>query len=140
MAQTGIARAIYPVHTPLDGDVVFAAATGQKAACRSAAELVAARRRCRQCDGAGDRARVYEATALPFAGALPSWRDKFGSEQHGASALTVMPSTVIRNFSYNVATRQLSVTFVTGRVYAYASVPPDVHNAFRASGSQRPFL
>lgn len=28
MAQTGLARAIYPVHTPLDGDVVFAAATG----------------------------------------------------------------------------------------------------------------
>ena len=26
MAQTGLARAIYPVHTPLDGDVVFAAA------------------------------------------------------------------------------------------------------------------
>jgi hypothetical protein len=21
---------------------------------------------------------VYEATALPFAGALPAWRDKFG--------------------------------------------------------------
>lgn len=29
MAQTGLARAIYPVHTPLDGDVVFAAATGE---------------------------------------------------------------------------------------------------------------
>ncbi len=28
MAQDGLARAIYPVHTPLDGDVVFAAATG----------------------------------------------------------------------------------------------------------------
>lgn len=28
MAQTGLARAIYPVHTPLDGDVVFAVATG----------------------------------------------------------------------------------------------------------------
>lgn len=27
MAQTGLARAIYPVHTPLDGDVVFALAT-----------------------------------------------------------------------------------------------------------------
>jgi D-aminopeptidase len=27
-AQTGLARAIHPVHTPLDGDVVFAAATG----------------------------------------------------------------------------------------------------------------
>ncbi|MEQ1697233.1 MAG: P1 family peptidase [Hyphomicrobiaceae bacterium] len=31
MAQTGLARAIYPVHTPLDGDVVFAAATGDVA-------------------------------------------------------------------------------------------------------------
>ena len=31
MAQTGMARAIYPVHTPLDGDVVFAASCGQTA-------------------------------------------------------------------------------------------------------------
>ena len=30
IAQTGMARAIYPVHAPLDGDVVFAAATGAK--------------------------------------------------------------------------------------------------------------
>ncbi len=29
MAQTGMARALYPVHTPLDGDVVFALATGE---------------------------------------------------------------------------------------------------------------
>lgn len=28
MAQTGLARAIYPVHTPLDGDLVFAVAMG----------------------------------------------------------------------------------------------------------------
>jgi hypothetical protein len=51
-----------------------------------------------------------------------------------------MPSTVIRDFSYNAATRQLVVTFVTGRVYAYAEVPPDVHNAFRASGSKGRFF
>jgi len=31
MAQTGLARSIYPVHTPLDGDVVFAVATGEAA-------------------------------------------------------------------------------------------------------------
>ncbi len=31
MAQTGLARAIYPVHTPLDGDTVFAVATGEVA-------------------------------------------------------------------------------------------------------------
>jgi len=30
MAQTGLARAIHPVHTPLDGDVVFAVSTGRK--------------------------------------------------------------------------------------------------------------
>jgi L-aminopeptidase/D-esterase-like protein len=31
MAQDGLARAIRPVHTPLDGDVVFALATGRRA-------------------------------------------------------------------------------------------------------------
>ena len=31
MAQTGLARAIHPVHSPLDGDVVFALATGEVA-------------------------------------------------------------------------------------------------------------
>ena len=57
-----------------------------------------------------------------------------------AQGVKQMPSTVIRDFSYNVATRQLVVTFVTGRVYAYADVPPDVHNAFRASGSKGRFF
>jgi hypothetical protein len=47
---------------------------------------------------------------------------------------------VIRDFSYNVASRQLLVTFVTGRVYAYADVPPDVHRTFRASGSKGRFF
>jgi L-aminopeptidase/D-esterase-like protein len=37
MAQDGLARAIRPVHTPFDGDTVFALATGQ----RSGAHLVA---------------------------------------------------------------------------------------------------
>ncbi len=77
MAQTGCARAIYPVHTPLDGDIVFAAATGKKAlpdplftltALGSLAANVLARAIARG---------VYEATALPFEGALPAWRDKF---------------------------------------------------------------
>ena len=39
MAQTGLARAIYPVHTPLDGDVVFAIATGDKALDGSPGQL-----------------------------------------------------------------------------------------------------
>ena len=51
-----------------------------------------------------------------------------------------MPSTVIRDFSYNVASRQLTVTFVTGRIYAYAEVPPAVVSAFRNSGSKGRFF
>ncbi|MDH2380604.1 P1 family peptidase [Bradyrhizobium sp. CER78] len=77
IAQTGMARAIYPVHAPLDGDVVFAAATGAKPvdplfgltklgaiAANTVARAIAR--------------GVHSATALPFPGALPSWRDRFG--------------------------------------------------------------
>jgi L-aminopeptidase/D-esterase-like protein len=78
MAHDGFARAIYPVHTPLDGDVIFTAATGAKpladpyyglAGLGMVAANVMARAIARG---------IYEATALPFAGALPSWKDKFG--------------------------------------------------------------
>ncbi len=77
MAQTGLARAIYPVHTPLDGDIVFAAAPGEKPLADpiyGLSELGTL--------AAGVLARaiargVYEATALPLPGALPSWKDKF---------------------------------------------------------------
>ncbi|MDB5502332.1 MAG: peptidase DmpA [Tardiphaga sp.] len=77
MAQTGFARAIYPVHAPLDGDIVFAAATGEKPVdplvglteLGMVAGNVIARAIARG---------VHEAAALPFPGALPAWRDRFG--------------------------------------------------------------
>jgi D-aminopeptidase len=77
IAQTGFARAIYPVHAPLDGDVVFAAATGVKPVDPGAGltELgaIAANVMARAIARG-----VYEASALPFSGALPSWKDRFG--------------------------------------------------------------
>ena len=78
IAQTGLARAIYPVHTPLDGDVVFAAATGQKQLAdpvyaMSELGMVAANVLARAVARG-----VYEAAALPFPGALPGWKEKFG--------------------------------------------------------------
>jgi len=78
MAQDGLARAIYPVHTPLDGDVVFSAATGAKPLADpfyGLAELgmVAANTMARAIARG-----VYEAKALAFPNALPSWRDRFG--------------------------------------------------------------
>jgi len=77
IAQTGFARAIYPVHAPMDGDVVFAASTGERqidpliglTELGMVAANVVARAIARG---------VHAATALPFAGALPSWRDRFG--------------------------------------------------------------
>jgi D-aminopeptidase len=78
MAQDGMARALRPVHTPLDGDIVFAASTGRRPLALplyAFAELGALA--ANVLSRAVARA-IYEATALPFPGALPSWKDKFG--------------------------------------------------------------
>jgi len=76
IAQTGFARAIYPVHAPLDGDVLFAAATGEKPidplAGLTELGMVAANVVARAIARG-----VYHATALPFLGALPAWQDRF---------------------------------------------------------------
>jgi D-aminopeptidase len=75
-AQTGFARAIYPVHAPLDGDIVFAAATGEKTidplVGLTELGMVAANTVARAIARG-----VYEATSLPFPGALPAWKDRF---------------------------------------------------------------
>jgi L-aminopeptidase/D-esterase-like protein len=77
IAQTGMARAIYPVHAPLDGDVVFAAATGMKPVDPlfglTELGMVAANTVARAIARG-----VHGATALPFLGALPAWSDRFG--------------------------------------------------------------
>jgi L-aminopeptidase/D-esterase-like protein len=77
IAQTGMARAIYPVHAPTDGDVVFAAATGKRPVdpLHGLTELgMVAANTVSRAIARG----VYEAAALPFPGALPAWRDRFG--------------------------------------------------------------
>ena len=47
-----------------------------------------------------------------------------------------MPSTVIRAFDYDAERNELTVTFVTGRIYLYALVPPDVAAAMRSALSK----
>jgi len=77
IAQTGFARAIYPVHAPLDGDTVFAASLGAKPIdpLYGLTELgmVAANVMARAIARG-----VYEADTLPFANAQGSWKRKFG--------------------------------------------------------------
>ncbi len=76
IAQTGLARAIYPVHAPMDGDVVFAAATGERAidplVGLTELGMVAANAVARAIARS-----VYEAIALPLPDAVPAWRDRF---------------------------------------------------------------
>lgn len=78
MAQDGMARAIYPAHTALDGDTVFAAATGRRPLKEPVSELTELGSIAANVLARAIARGVYEARALPFAGALPSWRDKFG--------------------------------------------------------------
>jgi lysyl-tRNA synthetase class 2 len=51
-----------------------------------------------------------------------------------------MPSSVIRRFEYNPDTRDLEITFVTGRVYVYADVPAEAHQAFAKAFSKGEFF
>jgi D-aminopeptidase len=76
IAQDGLARAIYPAHTTLDGDTVFAAATGRRPLADPVQEVTEL-----GAVGANVLARavargVFEAKALPAG--PPSWRDCHG--------------------------------------------------------------
>lgn len=42
-----------------------------------------------------------------------------------------MPSAVIRRFAYDPASQVLTITFVSGRAYAYQGVPADVAEGLR---------
>jgi D-aminopeptidase len=76
IAQDGLTRAIYPAHTTLDGDTVFAAATGRRPLADPVNEItelgVVAANTLARAVARG----VFEAKSLP--GGLPSWRDRYG--------------------------------------------------------------
>ena len=83
MAQSGLSRAIYPVHSPLDGDVLFAASTGRRALGTSPvaahAELTNLGTIAANVVARAIARGVFCGTALPFAGVVPSWKDRFGA-------------------------------------------------------------
>src|SRR5690606_24778026 len=76
MAGAGLARAIDPVFTPLDGDIVFAAATGARPLADPLRDLAHIGAAAADCLARAVARGVYEAKSLP--GGMPSWRDKFG--------------------------------------------------------------
>jgi D-aminopeptidase len=82
MAQTGLGRAIYPVHTPLDGDVVYAAATREVAFEATPAALAELGAHAANTLARAVARGVYHADAAPadWAGP-PAYRSVFGGKR-----------------------------------------------------------
>lgn len=78
MAHSGLARAIHPINTPLDGDVVFAASTGRNPIDEPIATMIALGAAAADVLARACARAIYEAEALPFEGSQPSWHDVFG--------------------------------------------------------------
>ncbi len=78
MAHDGFARALWPVHTPFDGDLIFALATGRVPLANAAFDLAELGSAGAACMARAIARGVYAAT--PAAGdTVPTWREKFGS-------------------------------------------------------------
>src|SRR6516162_10004930 len=75
MAQDGLARAIRPVHTPFDGDTVFALSTGRG----SPAEPAALARLGSAAADCLSRAIMRAVLAAEPLGDIPNWRKLWGS-------------------------------------------------------------
>lgn len=75
MAATGLARSVFPVFTPLDGDIVFAAAIGKRPLKDPVLDLAALGASAANCLARAVARGVYEAKTLP--GGIASYKDKF---------------------------------------------------------------
>ena len=76
-AHDGMARAIVPSHTPLDGDLIFAAATGAKPLGDPVADSFLLGHAAAACLARAIARAVYLASPLP-GDTSPSWRTRFG--------------------------------------------------------------
>jgi L-aminopeptidase/D-esterase-like protein len=79
MAQDGLAHAIFPAHTPVDGDIVFAAATGRRPLADPVGGLMRLGATAMQVVARAIARGVYAATAPPGNTACPDWRGRFGT-------------------------------------------------------------
>ncbi|SDE33189.1 P1 family peptidase [Limimaricola pyoseonensis] len=74
-AQDGMARALVPAHTPLDGDLVFSAATGAKPLADPLGDALGLGHAAACCLARAIARAVFEAAP---GGPLPCWQDRFG--------------------------------------------------------------
>lgn len=78
VAHDGMAHAIRPSHAALDGDLVFAVATGVAVEPPDLRQLTEIGALAADCLARAIARGVFEAKALPIEGALPDWKTRFG--------------------------------------------------------------
>ncbi|WP_417689916.1 P1 family peptidase [Roseibium sp.] len=77
MAHDGLARALWPAHTPLDGDLVFALSTGQRRMDRALEDMVQIGAAAASCLARAIARGIYHARAAE-GDPVPTWSAKFG--------------------------------------------------------------
>lgn len=77
MAQDGLARAIHPVHTPLDGDIAFAVATARRPLDNPLFDLTAIGTAAAQVVARAIARGVFEADSVNFPASSPGYRHKY---------------------------------------------------------------
>jgi D-aminopeptidase len=78
VATPGGAPALRPAHAPADGDIVFTASTARVVRTPTLRDLTEIGTLAAECVARSIARGVYEATPLPFSGALPSWKGRYG--------------------------------------------------------------
>ena len=76
-AHDGYARALVPAHTPMDGDLIFAAATGARPLADPLADTLMLGHAAATCMARAIARGVFAATAAA-GDTLPCWQDEFG--------------------------------------------------------------
>jgi len=92
MAHDGFARALWPTHTPFDGDLVFALATSRTILAEPARDLIEIGAAAASCVARAIARGVYAATPAP--GDLqPTWREQFTTPRSAWPSPTQCRST-----------------------------------------------
>lgn len=77
MAQDGMARALRPAHAAMDGDIVFAAATGANTSRPSPSQILAIGGAAADCLARAIARGIFHATAFSHNELFPDWKSRF---------------------------------------------------------------
>ena len=78
MAHDGFARALWPSHTPMDGDLIFALSSGEKSLPEDDRAFIELGAMAAATMARAIARGIYEATPAT-SDVFPTWREKFGT-------------------------------------------------------------